>query len=140
MRNSISKATIALATALTILTAVITSADPADASGFRMGGFGGGGFHSGFAGGFHSGFGGGFHPGLVGFHPGFRPGFRPGFAAFRGPRFFHPGFFRNGVFINGWWGPTIVAGGAWGSGCWSYRPVYDSWDSYLGEAYVNVCS
>jgi hypothetical protein len=100
-----------------------------------MGGFGGG-FHSGFGGGFRPGFGGGFHPGFVGFHP----GFRAGFVGFRGRRFFHPGFFRNGVFINGWWGPAIVAGAAWGGGCWSYRPVYDTWGSYLGQAYVNLCS
>src|SRR5208282_6715316 len=109
MRNSISKAKIALTAALAMATAVVSSVAPASA-GFRMGGSGGG-FHSGFGGGFHPGFGGGFHPGLVGFHPGFRPGFRPGFVASHGRRFFHPGFFRNGVFINGWWGPTIVAGG-----------------------------
>jgi len=122
MSNSISKTTIALAMVLTML-AVMFAAAPATAGGFRMGGFGGG-----------------FHPGFAGFHPGFRPGFRPGFVAFHGSRFFHPGFFRNGVFINGWWGPTIVAGSAWGAGCWSYRPIYDSWGSYLGEAYVNICS
>jgi hypothetical protein len=134
MRNSISKTTIAITAALTMFAAVMSSATPASAGGFRMGGFGGG---------FHSGFGGGFHPGFVGFRPGFvgfRPGFRPGFVSFRGHRFFHPGFFRNGVFINGWWGPAIVAEAAWSDGCWSYRPVYDSWGSYLGQAYVNVCS
>jgi hypothetical protein len=51
MRNSISKATVALATALTILAVVTSSAAPATAGGFRMGGFGGGGFHSGSGGG-----------------------------------------------------------------------------------------
>ena len=139
MRKSISAATIALVTALATLMVVMSPVAPASASGFRMGGFGGG-FHSGFGGGFHPGFGGGFHPGFVGFHPGFRPGFRPGFVAFHGPRFFHRGFFSNGVWINGWWGPAIVAGAAWGAGCWSYRPIYDSWGSYFGQAYVNVCS
>jgi hypothetical protein len=131
MRNSISTTTIALRAALTMFVAVLSSAAPASAGGSRMGGFGGG---------FHSGFGGGFHSGFVGSHPGFRPGFRPGFVAFHGPRFFHPGFFRNGVWINGWWGPAIAAGAAWGAGCWSYRPVFDTWGNYLGQAYVNVCS
>ena len=140
MRNSISKTTIAINVALTTLAAVICPAAPAAAGQIHMGGFGGGGFRSGFGGSFHPGFGGGFHPGFVGFHPGFRPGFRRGFVAFHGPRFFHPDFFRNGVFINRWWGPTIVAAGDWGAGCWNYRPVYDSWGSYLGQAYVNVCS
>jgi hypothetical protein len=139
MRSSTSKIT--LTTVLTILAAAISPVAPATAAQMHMGGgFGGGGFHSGFGGGFHPGFGGGFHSG---FHPGFagfRPGFRPGFVAFRGPRFFHPGFFRNGVFIDGWWGPAIVAGAAWGGGCWSYQPVYNSWGSYIGQAYVNACS
>ena len=96
-------------------------------------------------GGFHGGFG-GFHPGLGGFHPGFRsgfvgfhPGFRPGFG---GRRFvFHRGFFRNGVFINGWWGPALVTTAWWGgdSGCWAYRPTYDAAGNYLGYSYVNLC-
>jgi hypothetical protein len=140
MRNSISNAMITLTTALTMTAAVMSPVAPATAAQIHMGGFGGGGFHSGFGGGFHPGFGGGFHPGFRPGFVGFRPGFRPGFVAFRGPRFFHPGFFRNGVFINGWWGPAIVAGAAWGAGCWSYRRVYDSWGSYIGQAYVNVCS
>jgi hypothetical protein len=128
MRNSIFKATITLASALTMLAAVMSPLAPASAAQFHMGGFGGGGFHSGFGG---------------GFHPGFRPGFggfRPGFVAFHGRRVFHPGFFRNGVFIDGWWGPAVVAGAAWGAGCWSYQPVYDSFGNYLGQAYVNFCS
>jgi hypothetical protein len=70
----------------------------------------------------------------VGFHPGFRPSL--------GRRFFHPGFFRNGVWINGWWGPALIAGAWWGGydGCWSYRPTYDGAGNYLGYSHVNVCS
>jgi hypothetical protein len=124
MRNSIFKATITLASALTMLAAVMSPLAPASAAQFHMGGFGGGGFHSRFGGGFHPGFG----------------GFRPGFVAFHDRRIFHPGFFRNGVFIDGWWGPAVVAGAAWGAGCWSYQPVYDSSGNYLGQAYVNFCS
>jgi hypothetical protein len=101
-----------------------------------------GGFHGGF-GGFRAGFGGGFHPGFGGFHPGFRPGFvgfHPGFAGRR--FFFHRGFFRNGVWINGWWGPPLVAGLWWGGygGCWNYSPVYGPAGNYLGYSYVNMCS
>ena len=95
-----------------------------------------------------------FAPGLADFIPGFggfRPGFRPGFAGFHpgfhpgfaGRRvFFHRGFFRNGVWINGWWGPAVVAGAWWGGsdGCWTYRPVYDAVGNYLGYSYVNICS
>ena len=119
MRNSIFKATIALTSALTMLAAVMSPVAPASAAQFHMGGFGGGGFHSGF-------------------RPGFG-GFRRGFVAFHGRRIFHPGFFRNGVFIDGWWGPAVVAGAAWGAGCWSYQPVCDSSGNYLGQANVNFC-
>ena len=83
---------------------------------------------------------------VSGFHPGFRPGFagfHPGFHPFfRGRRFvFHRGFFRNGVFINGWWGPALVTSAWWGGygGCWTYRPVYDAGGAYLGYSYVNLC-
>jgi hypothetical protein len=31
-------------------------------------------------------------------------------------------------------------GVAWGGGCWSYQPVSNSWDSYIGPAHVNACS
>jgi len=138
MCRSISKA---IATALVTSTIALCSTSPSSAFGTFRGGFGG--FHGGF-GGFH---GGGFRPGFGGFHPGFRPGFvgfHPGFAPFsRGRRFiFHRGFFRNGVFINGWWGPAVVAGAWWGGygGCWTYSPVYDAVGNYLGYSYVNICS
>ena len=103
-------------------------------------------FHGGF-GGLHGGFGGGFHPGFGGFHPGFRPGFvgfHPDFHPFFPNRrfVFHRGFFRNGVFVNGWSGPAVVAGAWWGGydGCWTYRPTYDAGGNYLGYSYVNLCS
>jgi hypothetical protein len=117
MRTSISKATAAAFVALAI---ALCSTSPSSAFG---------GFHGGF-GGFHP----GFRPGFVGFHPGFRP--------FFGRRFFHPGFFRNGVWINGWWGPALVAGAWWGGygGCWTYSPVYGPAGNYLGYSYVNMCS
>ena len=50
-----------------------------------------------------------------GVHPsfgGFRPRFRPLFAGRR--VFFHPDFFRDGVWVNGWWRPAVVAGAWWG--------------------------
>jgi hypothetical protein len=106
-----------------------------------------GGFHGG-VGGFRPGFGGfhgslsGFHPGFGGFHPGFRPGFLGFHPGFGGRRFvFHRGFFRNGVFINGWWGPAVVVGAPWGGydSCWAYRPTYDAAGNYLGYSYVNLC-
>jgi hypothetical protein len=129
MRKSISKAVVVavLATGM-----ALCSASPSSAFG---------GFHGGF-GGFRSGFG-GFHPGFGGFHPGFRlgfVGFHPGFGGRR--FFFHRGFFRNGVWINGWWGPAAVAGAWWGGydGCWTYRPVYDAAGNYLGYSDVNICS
>ncbi len=157
MRNSISKAIAAGLTGLTLSAAVICSTTPASAVMIHGGGFGGGwhggglvgGFHPGFGGGFRPSFSGGFHPGfrpgfigfrpglrpgVVGFRPGFvgfRPGFRPGFVGFH-RRFFHPPFFVNGVWINGW-------GGGYGNGCWDYRPVYDAWGNFLGQSYVNLC-
>jgi hypothetical protein len=129
MRRSISRATVA---ALVALIMGLCSINPSLAF---HGGFGG--FRPGL-GGFHPGFGGfrpGFRPGFVGFHPGFHPGF--GGRRF----FFHRGFFRNGVWINGWWGPALVSSAWWGgdSGCWTYRPVYDGSGAYLGYSYVNVC-
>ncbi len=136
MRRSISKATITALIA-SVMTLCLTS--PSSAFGGFHGGFGG--FHGG-VGSFRPGFG-GFHPGFGGFRPGFRPGFagfHPGFAGRR--VFFHRGFFRNGVWINGWWGPAVVAGAWWGGsdGCWTYRPVYDAVGNYLGYSYVNICS
>ena len=156
MRRSIWKA---IGTTSVALAMALCSTNPSLAF---HGGFGGGfhpgfgGFHSGF-GGFHPGFGGfhpgfgGFHPGFGGFHPGFRPrfaGFHPGFHSgshqfFPNRRFvFHRGFFRNGVFVSGWWGPAVVAGSWWGGydGCWAYRPTYDAGGNYLGYSYVNLCS
>jgi hypothetical protein len=133
MRSSISKTVLAGLSALAVSATIALSSPAAAAFQFHGGGFGG--FHGG--GGF-----GGFHPGFGGFHPGFRPGFvgfhRPLFA---GRRFFHPGFFRNGVWIDGWWGPTVLVSAGWGGygGCWSYQPVYDAWGRYLGQNYVNVC-
>jgi hypothetical protein len=90
-------------------------------------------FHGGF-GGFHPGFG-GVHPGFAGFHPGFRPGFGDRRSVF------HRGFFRNGVWINGWWGPALITTAWWGGydSCWSYRPAYDGAGAYLGYTYVNLC-
>ena len=85
MRNSISNAMITLTTALTMMAAVMSPVTPATAAQIHMGGFGGGGFHSGFGGGFHPGFGGGFHPGFRPGFVGFRPGFRPGFVPSRSP-------------------------------------------------------
>jgi hypothetical protein len=81
---------------------------------------------------------GGIHPGFGGFRPGFRPGFvgfHPGFRPFLGWRFFHPVFFRNGIWINGWWAPALVAGAWWRGydGCCRY-----SAGNYLGYSYVNV--
>jgi hypothetical protein len=139
MRRSILKA---IGTASVALAMALGSTNPSLAF---HGGFGG--FHGGFGGGFHGGFGGGFHPGFGGFHPGFRPGFaglHPGLHPFfPNRRFaFHRGFFRNGVFVNGWWGPAVVAG-AWSGGydgCWTYRPTYDAGGNYLGYSYVNLCS
>ncbi len=32
------------------------------------------------------------------------------------------------------WGPAIVAGVAWGGGCWSDEPIYNSSGSYIGQA------
>jgi hypothetical protein len=129
MRKSISKAVVVavLATGM-----ALWSASPSSAFGGFRGGFGG--FRPGF---------GGFHPGFGGFHPGFRPGFvgfHPGFGGRR--IFFHRGFLRNGVWINGWWGPAVVAGAWWGGydGCWTYRPVYDAAGNYLGYSNVNICS
>ena len=142
MHRSILKATVAALIA-SLMTLGLTS--PSSAFGGSHGGFGG--FHGGF-GGFHRGFG-GFRPGSGGFHPrfgGFRPGFRPGVgfnSGFGGRRFFfHRGFFRNGVWVNGWWGPAVVAGAWWGGydACWTYRPVYDGAGNYLGYSYVNICS
>ena len=78
MRKSISNAMITLTTALTMMAAVMSPVTPATAAQIHMGGFGGGGFHSGFGGGFHPGFGGGFHPGFRPGFVGFRTGFRPG--------------------------------------------------------------
>jgi hypothetical protein len=144
MRRSIFKAIIAGLATLAMAATLLSTTAPVLAGGFH-GGFGG--FRPGF-GGFHSGFG-GFRPGFVGFHPGFGHGFvafhHPGFrSAFVGRRFFfHPGFFRNGVWINGWWGPAVVAGAWWGAsygGCWSYQPTYDAWGNYQGYSYVNLCS
>jgi hypothetical protein len=132
MRNSISRAVVARLTGMIMLAAAVLPVASASAGTLHGGGFGGGFRGDGF-GGFHSGFVG--HPGFVGFHPGFRPGFvafHPGFVGFH-RRFFHPGFFVNGVWVNGWWG------GYSNSGCWAYRPVYDSWGSFLGQAYVNLC-
>ena len=140
MRRSISKATVA---ALVALIMALCSISPSQAFGGFHGGFGG--FHGGF-GGFRPGFS-GFHPGFGGFHPGFRPGFvgfHPGSRPFFGGRrfFFHRGFFRNGVWINGWWGPAVVTSAWWGGsdGCWTYRAVYDAAGNYLGYSYVNICS
>jgi hypothetical protein len=139
MHRRISKAITATLVAFTM---ALGSTSPSSAFGaFHGGGFGG--FHGGAFGGFHGGFG-GVHPGFGGFHPGFRPGFvgfHPGFHPFFGRRFFHPGFFRNGVWINGWWGPALVTSAWWGgdNGCWTYRPVYDGSGAYLGYSYVNVC-
>jgi hypothetical protein len=128
MRSSTSKTVLAGLSALVVSATTLSS--PAAAA-FQF--HGGGGFHGGF---------GGFRSGLGGFHPGFRPGFA-GFhrSVFAGRRFFHPGFWRNGVWINGWWGPAVVVGAGWGGyeGCWSYQPVYDAWGRYLGQSYVNVC-
>jgi hypothetical protein len=129
MRGSISKAIIA---ALVALAMTLCSTSPSLAFGAFHGGFGG--FHGGS---------GGFHPGFGGFRPGFRPGFvgfHPGFAGRR--FFFHRGFFRNGVWINGWWGPAVVTSAWWGGygGCWTYRPVYDGAGNYLGYSNVNICS
>lgn len=127
MRNSKSKMAIA---GLSALAATIALSNPAAAVQFHGGGFGG--FHGGF---------GGFHPGVAGFHPGFRPGFANFRPTFAGRRIFHPGFFRNGAWINGWWGPAVIVGASWGGygGCWSYQPVYDAWGRYLGRSYVNAC-
>ena len=150
MRRSISRAILAGAAALAMSATIFSTTTPASAfhggvGGFRIGGFGG--FHPGF-GGFRRGFG-GFRPaGFVGVHPGFRNGFvafHPGHRPFFPGRriFFHPGFFRNGVWINGWWGPAVVAGAWWGAssyGCWTYQPVYDAWGRFLGQSYVNVCT
>jgi hypothetical protein len=124
MRKSISK-TVVVAVAATVM--ALCSASPSSAFGGFHGGFRG--FHGGF-GGFHP----GFRPGFVGFHPGFRP--------FFGRRIFHSGFFRNGVWINGWWGPAVVTSVWWGGydNCWTYRPVYDGAGAYLGYNYVNICS
>ena len=144
MRRSISKAILAGAAALAISTMIVSTTTPASA-GFR-GSFGG--FRPGF-GGFHPGFG-AFHPAVGGFRPGF-VGVRRGFVAvhsglhpfFAGRRIFFPrGFFRNGVWINGWWGPAVVASAWWGAsyGCWSYQPVYDAWGRFLGQSYVNLCT
>ncbi len=61
---------------------------------------------------------------------------------FRGSAgFFHRGFFRNGVWTDGWWGPAVVTSAWWGGdgGCWTYRPVYESSGAYLGYSYVNGC-
>jgi hypothetical protein len=140
MRRSISKVAIAGLAALAMSATMLCTTIPASAVGGFHGSFGG--FRPGF-GGFHSGFG-GFHPGFGAFRPGFgvHPGFSNGFVAFRpGFRpffanrrfFFHPGFFVNGVWINGWWGPSY-------GGCWSYEPSYDAAGNYLGYSYVDVCS
>ena len=103
-------------------------------------------FHPGF-GGFRPGFG-GFHPGFGRFHPAFRSGFVGFHHGFAGRRFFfHHGFRRNGIWVNGWWGPAVAVGlvaGSypfWGGGsnCWSYRPAYDSWGNFVGQVYVNLC-
>ena len=106
MRRSISKAIVAALVA-TVMALCWTSPSLAF-----------GGFHGGF-GGFRAGFGGGLHPGFGGFRPGFRPGFSrlpSGLSPGRrgGRFFFHRGFFRNGVWIKGWWGPALVAGAWWG--------------------------
>jgi hypothetical protein len=132
MRRSISKA-LAVAFVATVMAQCSTT--PSSAFGGFHGGFGG--FRTGF-GGFHGGFGGfrpGARPGFVGFHPGFRP-------LFPGRRLvFHRGFFRNGVFVNGWWGPAVVGGAWWGGyDCWTYSPAYDAAGNYLGYGYVNLCS
>ena len=138
MRSSISKAIAAGLTGLTLSVAVISSTTPASAITIHGGGFGGGWHGGGFGGGFHPSFGGGFRPGFqpgfVGFRPGFRPGFarfHPGFVGFH-RRFFHPPFFVNGVWVDGW-------SGGYGNGCWDYRPVYDAWGNFLGQSYVNFC-
>ena len=123
-----------IVTALIASMMALCSAGPSFAFGTFHGGFGG--FHGGF-GGFHSGIWRIDRPSarLVGFHPGLHP-------FFGGRRFvFHHGFFRNGVFINGWWGPAIVTTAWWGGndGCWTYRPVYDASGNYRGYNYVNIC-
>jgi hypothetical protein len=125
MRRSVSRA---IGAALVALIMALCSTSPSLAFGGFHGGFGG--FHPGF-GGFHQ----GFRPGFVGFHPGFRPGFG-------GRRLvFHRGFFHNGGFINGWWGPALVTSAWWGgdSGCWAYRPTYDAAGNYLGIA-TSTCA
>jgi hypothetical protein len=131
MRNSISKAVVARLTGMIMLAAVILPVASASAGAWHGGGFGGG-FHGGGSGGFHSGFV-GFHSGFVGFRPGFHPGFVAFRSGFNHRRFFHPGFFVNGVWVNGWWD------GYSDSGCWAYRPIYDNWGRFLGQAYVNLC-
>ena len=127
MRNSIFKTIAAGLTGLTLSAAVISSTTPASAVMIHGGGFGGGWRRGGFVGGFHPGFGGGFRPG---FRPGFA-GLHPGFVGFH-RRFFHPPFFVNGVWVDGW-------SGGYGNGCWDYRPVYDAWGNFLGQSYVNFC-
>jgi hypothetical protein len=133
MRRSFSKA---VGAALVALAMGLCSTTPSLAF---HGGFSG--LHGGF-GGFHSGPG-GFHPGFGGFRPGFRPGFVGFYPGFGGRRFFfHRGFFRNGVWVNGWWGPAVITTAWWGGydGCWTYRAVYDAAGAYLGYSYVNTCS
>lgn len=118
MGRSISKA---IAATLVALVMALCSTSPSLAF---HGGFGG--FHGGF-GGFHGGFGGS-HLGFGGFRPGFRPGFvgfhRGLHPFFRGRRsFFHRGFFRNGVWINGWWGPAVVTSAWWGEATTVAGPI-----------------
>jgi hypothetical protein len=123
MRRSISKA---IFVALVATVTALCSASPSSA----FGSFHGGGFHGGL---------GGFHPAFGGFRPGFRPGFVGFHPGFGGRRFvFHRGFFRNGVFINGWWGPGVVTWGGY-DGCWAYRPAYNAAGAYLGYGYIDLC-
>jgi uncharacterized membrane protein len=130
MRNTVTRATIAGLTALSLMGYLVATTEPTAAAGALHGG---GGFHGG---GFHGGFhGGGFHGG--GWHGG--------------------GWHGGGWHGGGWAGPAVVGGLAAGAllaapyaygngygyggygGCQSYAPIYDAYGNYVGQQLVNGC-
>jgi hypothetical protein len=131
MRNTITRATIAGLTALSLMGSLIATTEPALATSLHGGGGHGGGFHGG---GFH---GGGFHGG--GWHGGG----------------WHGGGWHGGGWHGGGWGGAAVVGGlaagallaapyAYGNGygyggCQSYAPIYDAYGNYVGQQLVNGC-